>query len=366
MGDGRRGRLISASNRRKAVELISESVDSGAALYKACEELGINKKTYNRWKKTDSEYIDKRTICVHPEPANKLTKEEKEKILRIVNSEEFASKAPSEIVPILADRGEYIASESSFYKVLREAEELKHRGRSKASVRRPISTHKAVEPNQVWMWDITYLNGAIKGKYYYLYLISDLFSRKIVGWEVWEAEAAEHASELIKRVCREEKIIAKKQPLVLHSDNGSPMKGATMLETLYNLGIIPSRSRPRVSNDNPYAESLFKTLKYRPNYQTKGFNNITEARLWVMQFVKWYNYEHKHSGIGYVSPGERHEGRDKEILKHRQEVYIRAKAAHPERWAKKIRNWSYKKEEWLNPERIAKEEAQATKEARAS
>jgi len=154
--------------------------------------------------------------------------------------------------------------------------------------------------------------------------------------------------------------------LVLHSDNGSPMKGATMLETLYNLGVIPSRSRPRVSNDNPYAESLFKTLKYRPNYQPKGFNSITQARLWVMQFVKWYNYEHKHSGIGYVSPDERHEGRDKEILKYRQEVYEQAKAIHPERWSRETRDWSYKKEEWLNPERTVKKESEKTKEAQAS
>ena len=349
-----------------AVELISESVVSGAALYKACEEIGISKRTYKRWKETDSDYIDKRTICVHPEPANKLTKEEKAKMLEIVNSKEFESKAPSEIVPILADRGEYIASESSFYKVLREAEELKHRGRSKAPVSRPVSTHKALEPKQVWMWDITYLNGPIKGKYYYLYLISDLFSRKIVGWEVWESETAEHASDLIRKACREEKIIAKEKPLVLHSDNGSPMKGSTMLETLYNLGVIPSRSRPRVSNDNPYAESLFKTLKYRPNYQPKGFNNITEARLWVMQFVKWYNCEHKHSGISYVSPIERHEGLDKEILKRRKEVYEKAKTEHPERWSREIRDWSYKKEEWLNPERTAKKETEEIEEVRAS
>ncbi len=147
-----RGRPISASDRRKAVELISESVDSGAALYKASEELGISKRTYNRWKETDSDYIDKRTTCAHPEPVNKLTK--KEKILEIVKSEEFASKALSEIVPILADRGKYIASESSLYEVLREAEELKHRGRSKVPISKRVATHKAIKSKQVWMWDI--------------------------------------------------------------------------------------------------------------------------------------------------------------------------------------------------------------------
>ncbi len=358
--------MISAPDRKMAVELISEAVDSGAALYKACAELGISKRTYNRWKETDSDYIDKRTICERPEPVNKLSQEEKETILEMMNSEEFASKTPCEVVPMLADRGIYLASESTFYKILKEAKELMHRGRAKAPVSRPISTHMAMAPNEVWMWDITYLNGPVKGMYYYLYLFSDLFSRKIVGWEVWESESAEHASELVKRIYREEKIYVKEKPLVLHSDNGSPMKGATMLETLYALGIIPSRSRPRVSNDNPYAESIFKTLKYRPNYQPKGFDSITEARLWVKRFVEWYNNEHRHSGIQYVTPSERHEGKDKEILENRQKVYEDAKARHPERWPKETRNWSYKGEEWLNPERKSKEETKKQKETKAS
>jgi len=150
------------------------------------------------------------------------------------------------------------------------------------------------------MWDITYLNGPIKGKYYYLYLLSELYNRKIVGWKVWKNETAEHASELIQRVYREEKMYIREKPLVLHSDNRSPMKGVTMLETLNSLGIIPSRSRPRVSNDNSYAESIFKTLKYVPNYQPEGFDTLTEARLRVKHFVDWYNKEHRHSGINYL------------------------------------------------------------------
>ena len=123
---------------------------------------------------------------------------------------------------------------------------------------------------------LTYLNGPVKGQFYYLYLISDLFSRDIIGWEVWEEQTDELASVLIRQTCLKQQRLST-QPLVLHSDNGSPMKGATMLETLYKLGITPSNSRPRVSNDNPYAESLFKTLKYRPNYQPKGFENLGEA-----------------------------------------------------------------------------------------
>lgn len=357
--------MINASDRRQAVKLISEAVDAGAALYKACEELGISKRTYNRWKNTDSGYIDKRTICERPEPANKITSEEKKEILAVCNAQEFASKTPCEIVPILADRGIYIASESTFYKVLKEAKQLCHRGREQKKRKRPVSTHKATAPNQVWMWDITYLNGPIKGQHYYLYLFSDLYSRKIVGWEVWESEDAKHAGELVKRIYRDEKIYLrrlKEEPLVLHSDNGSPMKGSTMLETLYTLGITPSRSRPRVSNDNPYAESLFKTLKYVPNFQPQGFASLEEARIWVKHFVNWYNNEHRHSGINYVTPAQRHAGEDQEILAKRKEVYMKAKERHPERWSKDAKDWKYSAEEWLNP----RQEKETKNEEKAS
>lgn len=152
-----------------------------------------------------------------------------------------------------------------------------------------------------------------------------------------------------------------KEPLVLHSDNGSPMKGTTMLETLYALGITPSKSRPRVSNDNPYAESLFKTLKYVPNFQPQGFATLTEARLWVKRFVEWYNNEHRHSGINSVTPSQRHMGLDQEVLRKRKEVYEKAKERHPERWEKGTRAWSFS-EEWLNP----RQEAETKKEAKVS
>lgn len=353
MGDKRRGRLTSSSDREEAVKLIGEAVENGASLYKACDEIGISKRSYNRWKSGD--YTDKRTTCTRPEPANKITESEKEKILEIVNEKEYASKNPNEIVPALADKGIYIASESTFYKVLKEAGELKHRGRQKESISRPISTHKATSPKEVWMWDITYLNGPVKGIFFYLYMIIDLFSRTIVGWEIWEEESAENASVLMKKTYLKEGVGHNENPLVVHSDNGSPMKAATMLATLYNLGITPSRSRPRVSNDNPYIESLFRTLKYRPNFQPKGFSTLEEARQWAMCFVKWYNEEHKHSGIKYVTPMERHTGKDKEILENRIKVYEAAKAKHPERWSGKTRNWSHETEEWLNPERITNE-----------
>ena len=259
---------------------------------------------------------------------------------------------PCEIVPALADEGRYIASESSFYRILRDEKMQNHRGRSQTPGKngKPTS-YTATAPNQVWTWDITYLRGPVKGIFFYLYLIIDLFSRDIVGWEVWEEESAEHASVLIRRACLAQGRLTT-TPLVLHSDNGSPMKGATMLETLYALGITPSNSRPRVSNDNPYSESLFKTLKYRPNYQPKGFESVQEARKWCARFVHWYRYEHHHSGIKFLTPAERHAGKSEEILANRKKVYEAAKAAHPERWkGRETRNWENIDKVHLNPDR---------------
>ena len=255
------------------------------------------------------------------------------------------------------------------YRILREEKMQNHRGRSAEPGKhgKPTS-YTATKPNQVWTWDITYLNGPVKGLFFYLYLIIDLFSRDIVGWEVWAEESAKNASELIKRACLNQKRLTT-NPLVLHSDNGSPMKGATMLETLYSLGITPSNSRPRVSNDNPYSESIFKTLKYRPNYQPKGFETIEEAREWCSVFVHWYRYEHHHSGIKFLTPAERHAGKSAEILANRIRVYEAAKTEHPERWnGRSIRDWSDIKEAYLNPDKKYEdtETASESSEARAS
>jgi len=343
--------------RKKVMDLIAEAVKAGARLSIACEEVEISTRTYNRWLQAlddNKSSIDKRTTCVRPEPHNKLSQEEVQQILNIVNQPEYSHLPPSQIVPILSDKGIYIASESTFYRVMRDAKQLQHRGRSKEPVKRSISTHVATAPNRVYTWDITYLNGPIKGTHYYLYMISDLFSRKIVAWEVWEVESADNASELIRRAVISEGIAKRKQPLVLHSDNGSPMKGATMLETLYNLGITPSRSRPRVSNDNPYAESLFKTLKYRCNYQPKGFNSIEDAREWVYNFVDWYNNNHRHSGIKFLTPNQRHsDDHGLSILAKRDMIYKTARLKNPNRWSGETRDWSIEDQVWLNPEKVS-------------
>lgn len=192
-----------------------------------------------------------------------------------------------------------------------------------------------------------------QGLYFYLYLILDLHSRKIIAWDIWLEESAEDASLLVRRGMLAERRMPSPQPLVLHSDNGSPMKGSSLLETLYQLGITPSRSRPRVSNDNPYAESIFRTCKYRPNYPAKGFSDLTESRTWVLSFVRWYNQEHRQSGLNFLTPEQRHEGLADQVFEQRRRVYEKAKSKHPERWSKEIRDWSLDEEVWLNPEKIS-------------
>ena len=187
-----------------------------------------------------------------------------------------------------------------------------------------------------------------------MYLILDIYTRDIVGWEVWDQETAENASRLIRRAILCQGINSNKHPLVLHSDNGSPMKGATMLETLYELGIKPSRSRPRVSNDNPYSESIFKTCKYRPNYPKKGFSSLNESRKWCKKFVEWYRHEHRHSGIQFLTPSQHHNGLAQDILNRRKQVYATARINNPLRWKNNTRAWNLQPEVWLNrPKKIS-------------
>ncbi|WP_419624579.1 transposase, partial [Thiolapillus sp.] len=199
-----------------------------------------------------------------------------------------------------------------------------------------------------------FLATAIVGIFFRLYLIMDIYSRKIVGWEIHENETADHAALLIRKACLAEGISM--QDLVLHSDNGSPMKGATMLAMLQRLGIVPSFSRPSVSNDNPYSESLFGTMKYTPAYPSKPFESLAAAREWVDEFVHWYNEEHRHSGIQFVTPAQRHSGAEKLILMNRKVVYESAKQRNPERWNRETRNWEPVSEVWLNPEKSETEE----------
>jgi putative transposase len=339
-------------NRHEIIELVKEAQEQGSRLEPTCVELNISARTFQRWTLGGEIHEDRRPLAIHPEPANKLSKEEKQKILEKVNQSEYADMAPSQIVPALADKGEYIASESTIYRILRELKQLKHRGRSKPPVRKIATTHIAAAPNKVWSWDITWLPGLILGMYFKLYLILDIYSRKIVGWEVWNEEKGEYAAMLIEKAVFSEKTYGR--PLVLHSDNGSPMKSATLLVTLERLGVAASYSRPRVSNDNPYSESTFRTLKYRPGYPYNGFSSIDEARDWVMRFVDWYNNHHHHSGIKFVTPNERHNGIAADIIANREIVYAAARQRNPMRWTRGLRNWRLPQLVALNPTKEVK------------
>jgi len=342
--------MSTPETRALVLDLIDEAVDAGARLTPACAVLGLTARTLRRWRvlaDSDSGLVDRRT-CTPRMPANRLSPEEQEAILTVCNEPEYRSLPPTQIVPRLADQGRYLASESSFYRVLRAHDQVHRRGRAAAprQVPKPEGVC-ATAPNAAWCWDITFLASSIRGQFYRLYLIEDLFSRKIVGWEVHAEESADHASRLIERACLAEGV--HRPGLVLHSDNGSPMKGATMLSTLQRLGVVPSFSRPSVSDDNPYAESLFRTLKYTPAFPPQPFASLADARAWVARFVHWYNEEHRHSKIRFVTPGQRHRGEDIAILAHRHRVYQDAQRAHPTRWSRHTRNWTPIDHVWLNP-----------------
>ena len=332
--------------------MIREATQTGCRLAPACAELGICIRTFQRWVQEGDEALvaDARTTTSErPTPAHKLSEAERALMLAVANSAEFASLPPSQIVPALADRGVYLASESSFYRVLKQASQQHHRGRARKPSERVATSHCASGPNQVWSWDITWLPTAVKGQYFYWYMMLDVFSRKIVGHEVHVAESAELAALLMRRASLAEGLAGR--ALVLHSDNGSAMKGATMLATLEHLGVATSFSRPRVSNDNAYAESLFRTCKYRPDYPRKPFASLEAAQTWTHQFVHWYNQEHKHSGLKFVTPAQRHAGQAAAILADRERLYALAKSSNPRRWTGPTRNWKLADEVWLNPER---------------
>ena len=309
-------------------------------------------RTYRRWYQNETIHEDQRPIALRPEPSNKLSEEERQAILVVCNQPEYANLPPTQIVPTLLDKGEYIASESTYYRVLAKAGQLRSRGRqrSRQKAAKPTS-YTATKSNQVYTWDITYLPSGVHGQFYYLYLIEDIYSRKIVGYEVHERECGELASQLLQRTVMREQCF--NQPLVLHSDNGSPMKSLTFKAKMEELGIISSYSRPRVSDDNPYVESLFRTLKYVPSWPKKGFKSLDLSRAWVDSFVHWYNTEHKHSRLNYVTPSERHSGKDAAILSHREKVLSAHRSKKPERWSKNIRNCQPIGAVHLNPEREA-------------
>jgi len=319
----------------------------GARLKQAARTIGLSYRTLIRWKQQDGG-LDRRNGPMAP-PVNKLSEQEKQQSLDVANSKPFRDLPPKQIVPKLADQGIFIGSESSFYRVLRQHNMINHREPSKPAEGRRPREHAATGPCQVWSWDITYLQSQVRGQFFYLYMVVDVWSRKIIAARVHEEECMELSARLVRHSC----LLHGIQPhtLVLHSDNGGPMKGSTMLATLQQLKVVASFSRPRVSDDNPYSESLFRTMKYRPTYPSKPFESLQHAQGWVNDFVAWYNTEHLHSSIRYVTPEDRHYGRQEQILAKRHELYQQARSRNPQRWARETRNWAPVLIVRLNPEK---------------
>lgn len=327
-------------------QLIEEATLSGARLEAAADAVGLSIRTLQRWNLQDNGSDQRRGPGT--DPSNKLVPAERQNILDIANSPEFRDLSPKQIVPQLADQGLYVGSESSFYRVLRSEDCMAHREPSRPATSRKPKEHVATGPCQVWSWDITYLKSPILGQFFYLYLIMDVWSRKIVASTVYLKESNDYSARLFLKTCLS--LDVDPEGLVLHSDNGGPMKGATMLATLQHLGVVPSFSRPQVSDDNPYSESLFRTMKYRPGYPSQPFASLAAAQAWVDGFVGWYNTEHLHSSISFVTPDDRHFGREHAILAGRRDLYENARLKNPNRWSRNIRNWEPVETVYLNPE----------------
>ena len=314
----------------------------------ACRVIGISARTIERWR--DRPGAEDGRCGPHQRPSNALKPGEEAQVVSVLTSSRYAALSPKQLVPQLADEGVYLASESTLYRLQRRLGlRRKRRSMSRTHVSRSSTVHRATGPDKVWSWDITWLPTTVRGKYLRLYLVMDVWSRRIVGWQIADVESADIAAELITTVCRDRNVDPR--GLVLHSDNGKPMRGSSMISTLQWLGVVPSFSRPHVSDDNPYSEALFRTLKYTPAYPSLPFADIASGRRWVTRFVAWYNGEHRHSAIRYVTPDERHCGRENSILARRHQLYQRARAANPERWTRNTRNWAPIELVVLNPQR---------------
>jgi putative transposase len=282
-----------------------------------------------------------------PAPPRALSSIEKALVRELLNSERFQDLAPREVYAELLDEERYLCSVSTMYRILAEHAEVRER---RNQLRHPAYQQPellATGPNQVWSWDITKLRGPSKGLYYYLYVIIDIYSRYVVGWLIAEVESAELAEQLIAETCAKQGV--QRAQLTLHADNGSPMIAKTVAILLADLGVAKSHSRPHVSNDNPYSEAQFKTLKYRLDYPER-FGSLADARTWGRSFFTWYNHQHHHTGLGLLTPAAVHAGRAETVRQQRQMVLEQAFQAHPERFVKGAPHPAELPEAaWINP-----------------
>jgi putative transposase len=320
----------------------------GAA--RACAAFGVNERSHRHRRQRDEGRLrlppraDPVPRRAHPAS---LTVAEEDLIVETLCSERFWDLAPAQVYSTLLDEGTYLCSERQMYRVLaaRGLVRERRRGGHQRAGSYGVPRLEADQPNKVWTWDITALRGPTKGVRYFLYTIIDIYSRTVVGWTIHDNESESHARRLIREACRRHAV--DRDQLVIHADRGSPMIAGSVAELLNELGVGKSHSRPRVSNDNPFIESHFKTLKYRPDYPDR-FDSITAARTWMRRFVHWYNHVHYHSGIGYLRPADLHHGNHTTIIEHRQAILDTAATAHPERFTTRPTPPKVPAKAWIN------------------
>ncbi len=309
----------------EAVEALAAEIGTKPA----CEALDLSRAVFYRRKARRDEA--QRPVSVRPSPERALSPVEKQEVLDLMHCERFMDRAPREIYAALLDEGRYLCSVRTMYRILEGEGEVRER---RNQLRHPVYEKPellAVAPNQVWSWDITKLLGPAKWTYYSLYVILDIFSRYVVGWTLAHRESAALAERLIEETCRKEAIEGGR--LTIHADRGSSMTSKPVAFLLADLGVAKTHSRPYTSNDNPFSEAQFKTLKYRPDFPQR-FGSIEDARSFCRTFFRWYNHEHHHSGIGLLTPWMVHSGRARQVLDARLDVLTRAYQAHPERFVK--------------------------------
>ena len=311
----------------------------------ACRVLGVPRSSHYRARQ--ARIASPPLPRERPVPTRALSAEERTTVREVLNSPRFQDCAPREVYATLLDEATYLCSWRTMYRILAAADEVRER---RDQLRRPTYTKPellATRPRELWSWDITKLKGPTKWTYYYLYVILDVFSRYVVGWMISERETAELAEAFIAETCAKEGVCPKQ--LTLHADRGSAMTSKSVAQLLADLGVTKTHSRPHVSNDNPYSEAQFKTLKYRPDYPAQ-FGSAADARGWARPFFQWYNHEHHHSGIGLLTPATVHSGQAAETIAARQHVLLAACQAHPERFVRGApRPPALPTAVWINP-----------------
>lgn len=308
----------------------------------ACLALAVSRATYYR-------RFHGVATCAppRPSPARALTVQDRDAVLGVLNSERFIDVAPAAIAATLLDEGTYLCSTRTMYRILDDAGEVRERRDQLTHPEYKKPELMATGPNQVWTWDITKLRGPQKWHHFYLYVVIDMFSRYVVGWLISTKENATLAKRLISETCAKESI--EEGQLTIHSDRGAPMTSKTVAQMMADLEITKSHSRPHVSDDNPFSESQFKTLKYRPDFPDR-FDSIEVARQHCRSFFPWYNDEHRHSGIAMLTPSDVHRGKAAIVISARQKVLDAAYAKHPERFVNRApRAQAAPDAVWLNP-----------------